>query len=160
MTVKSSAALLAFRVAPDQELCVFIGHMGGPFWANRDDGGWSIPKGEYDSQTEEPMDVARREFSEEIGVPPPTGKVIDLGVCVQPSGKRIQTFAVQASDKLRFVGSNEFELEWPPRSGIIRKFPEIDRAQWFTLTQARRKVVPGQVPILDALAHTLENRGS
>ncbi len=153
--MRFSAALLAFHQAPDEPLAVFLGHMGGPLWARRDDGGWSIPKGEYDPEHEDPAAAARREFAEEIGVPAPEGDPLDLGVHVQPGGKRIRTFAVPAQPSLRFVMSNHFQLEWPRRSGILRSFPEIDQARWFGLPQARRKVVGGQVAILDALAATL-----
>ena len=155
MVARTSAALLAYRIDPAAGLVVFIGHMGGPFWARTDDGGWSIPKGEYEAGAEDAAQAARREFAEEIGVPPPTGKLIDLGVHPQPSGKRIRAFAVAADDRLVFVRSNEFELQWPRGSGVTRSFPEIDRAAWFPLAQARRKVVPGQVPILDDLARAV-----
>ena len=135
---------------------VFLGHMGGPFWARRDAGGWSIPKGEYDPQTEDALAAALREFAEEIGAPAPVGEPIDLGVHAQPSGKRVQAYAVPADPELRFVASNTFEMEWPRGSGQVQAFPEIDRAQWFALVAARHKVVNGQVPILDTLAERLE----
>ena len=134
------------------------GTWGGPFWESKDDGGWSIQKGEYDAASEVPMEAARREFAEEIGVPAPDGDLIDLGVHAQPSGKRIRCFAVAAQDSLRFVASNEFALEWPLGSGIVRSFPEIDRAEWFALADAARKLVPGQVPILRALTDCLQVR--
>ncbi len=151
MAARTSAALLAYRHGGDG-LRVFIGHMGGPFWARRDAGGWSIPKGEVEPGEAELLAVARREFAEEIGTPAPEGEVLDLGVFVQPSGKRIHVFAVRAEQPLAFVASNAFELEWPRGSGRIQAFPEIDRAQWFAVAEARGKVVAGQVPILDALA--------
>jgi predicted NUDIX family NTP pyrophosphohydrolase len=158
---RTSAALLAYLLddGPDPArppgLSVFLGHMGGPFWAHKDEGAWSIPKGEFDASAESPADAARREFLEEIGVAPPDGPVADLGAWVQPSGKRVHAFAVRAHERLEFVASNEFELEWPRGSGRIRSFPEIDRAEWFPLDLARRKVVGGQVPILDALARAV-----
>lgn len=154
MAAKTSAALLAYRYEADS-LQVFLGHMGGPFWQHRDDGGWSIPKGEYDAAREQPEAVAAREFAEEIGVAAPDGNLLDLGVFRQPSGKRIQAYAVRAHDSLRYLASNTFDLEWPPRSGRVVAFPEIDRAEWFPLDRARGKVVPGQIPILDALAGAL-----
>ncbi|MGB7981017.1 MAG: NUDIX domain-containing protein [Candidatus Nanopelagicales bacterium] len=157
--VRFSAALLAFHHVPDEPLAVFLGHMGGPLWARRDDGGWSIPKGEYDPDSEDPATAARREFAEEIGVPAPAGAQIDLGVHVQPGGKRVRTFAVPAPLSLRFVMSNHFQMEWPRRSGILRSFPEIDQARWFALRDARRKVVGGQVAILDALELVLAEGG-
>lgn len=153
---RTSAAHLAFHRADSGELRVFLGHMGGPFWESKDDGGWSIPKGEFDAAAEDPMEAARREFAEEIGVPAPDGDLIDLGVHVQPSGKRIRCFAVAAPESVRYVASNEFTLEWPRGSGIVRSYPEIDRAEWFPLAEARRKLVPGQVPILQALADALQ----
>ena len=132
--------------------------MGGPFWARRDLGGWSIPKGEFDPAGEDPLIAALREFVEEIGVPAPTGTPIDLGVHVQRGGKRVHAFAVEADPTLAFLASNTFPLEWPRGSGRIQQFPEIDRAQWFELDEARRRVVSGQVPILDALAARLAAR--
>jgi predicted NUDIX family NTP pyrophosphohydrolase len=151
MVERTSAALLAYCDGQDG-LMVFLGHMGGPYWARKDDGGWSIPKGEYEAADEAPWDVARREFTEEIGVPPPPGDPMDLGEFRQPSGKRIRAYAVAADPSIAYVASNTFDLEWPRGSGRITAFPEIDRADWFPLEQARRKVVPGQVAILDALA--------
>jgi predicted NUDIX family NTP pyrophosphohydrolase len=154
MAAKTSAALLAYRFEAGS-LQVFLGHMGGPLWQHKDDGGWSIPKGEYDVAREQPRDVAHREFAEEIGVAAPEGDMLDLGVFVQPSGKRIQAYAVRADAPLGYVVSNTFDLEWPRGSGRITAFPEIDRAEWFPLEQARTKVVKGQIPVLDALADAL-----
>lgn len=151
MTFRHSAALLAYRIERPAGLQVFLGHMGGPFWESRDDGGWSIPKGEFDPDSETPIDAARREFAEEIGAPAPGGTNIDLGVHVQSSGKRIYAFAVIATTTLAFVRSNTFDLEWPNGSGRVEKFPELDRADWFDQDIARRKLVAGQVSILDTL---------
>jgi predicted NUDIX family NTP pyrophosphohydrolase len=152
MAVATSAGLLAYDIRPAGVVRVFLGHMGGPFWARRDEGSWSIPKGEYDAATEEPLAVARREFGEEIGVPAPSGPVLDLGEWRQRSGKRLRVFAVATDEPtLRFVGSNTFELEWPRGSGRIGVYPEIDRAEWRTVDEARRLVVAGQAPVLDAL---------
>jgi predicted NUDIX family NTP pyrophosphohydrolase len=145
----SAALLLHRRGAAGPE--VFLGHMGGPFWGHRDEGAWSIPKGLYDPALEDPLDAARREFAEEIGIVAPGGEVVDLGEFVQPSGKRVRTFAQEVHEPVAFVGSNYFELEWPRGSGVIAAFPEIDRADWFPIDAARAKVVGGQVPILDAL---------
>jgi predicted NUDIX family NTP pyrophosphohydrolase len=152
---KTSAGLLPYRLSAAGDLSVFIAHMGGPFWARRDLGGWSIVKGEYDAATEAPREVARREFAEEIGAPAPTGAWLDLGACRQPSGKVITAYAVAAGPELAFVASNEFELEWPRGSGRLRRFPEVDRAQWWPLPVARDKLVSGQAPILDRLAQRL-----
>lgn len=146
----TSAALLLHRRGPSG-IEVFLGHMGGPFWEQRDEGAWSIPKGLFDADHEDPLAAARREFAEEIGVEAPEGEVIDLGEFVQPSGKRVRAFAQQVDAPLEFVASNHFELEWPRGSGQLRSFPEIDRAQWFTIEVARTKVVGGQVAVLDAL---------
>lgn len=154
----SSAALLLHRVGP-AGLEVFLGHMGGPFWAHREDGAWSIPKGLFDAAQEDPLGAARREFAEEIGVPPPQGEAVDLGVFVQPSGKRVHAFAQLVDVPVEFVASNHFDLEWPRGSGLIGSFPEIDRAQWFSVDVARRKVVGGQVPILDALQRSASGAG-
>lgn len=153
-----SAALLVHRGAgPGLE--VFLGHMGGPYWARKDDGAWSIPKGEFDPALEDPLAAARREFAEEIGVPGPAGEVLDLGSHLQRSGKLVHAFAVPADGPLAFVASNTFLLVWPRWSGRQVEFPEIDRAEWFALPAARRKVVRGQVPILDALVERLGEQG-
>ena len=158
MPARTSAALLAFNRAESGEVRVFLGHMGGPYWEAKDAGGWSIPKGEYDAAAEDPVEAARREFAEEIGVPAPDGALIDLGVHRQRSGKEIRCFAVAAPESVRYVASNEFTLEWPRNSGIVRSYPEIDRAGWFPLAEASRKLVSGQVPILKALADVLHPR--
>lgn len=145
-----SAALLVYQVgggAPE----VFLGHMGGPFWARRDAGAWSLPKGLFAPGVEDPADAARREFAEEVGVPWERPLTF-LGEFRQPSGKVLAVFASEATEPLAFVASNEFEMEWPRGSGRMRRFPEIDRAQWFTLSEARERVTRGQVPVLDAFA--------
>lgn len=155
MAHRVSAGLVAFHVDADGVIHVFLGHMGGPYWARRDLGGWSIPKGEFDPLVEPAAVAARREFAEEIGVAAPDGPELDLGTHVQPSGKRVVALAVRAGPDLAYVRSNEFLLEWPPRSGVRVLVPEIDRAAWFPLDRARSRVVPGQVPILDALERAL-----
>jgi predicted NUDIX family NTP pyrophosphohydrolase len=133
------------------ELLVFLAHMGGPFWAPKDAGAWSIPKGEFDANREDPADAAGREFAEEIGLPPPQRPWIGLGSFPQSSGKVITAYAAQAQPDLQFRASNEFEMEWPRGSGRVRSFPEVDTAQWFDVPTATVKLVPGQVRILDAL---------
>ncbi|MFT3876180.1 MAG: NUDIX domain-containing protein [Propioniciclava sp.] len=145
-----SAGLLPFTVG-DAGVQVFIVHMGGPFWGHRDRGGWSLAKGMYIPGDEAPEDAARREFGEEVGVPAPEGELIDLGEVRLSSGKRVHGFAVEASPDLAFVASNTFEVEWPRRSGRYRTYPEVDRAGWFSLDEARTKLTLGQVPLLDAL---------
>lgn len=145
-----SAALLVYDDSAGG-LRVFLCHMGGPFWAKKDDGGWSIPKGLYDPAVERPEDAARREFAEEVGLAAPAGGMTGLGEVRQRSGKIIRAFAVRGDPSLTFVTSNTFTMEWPPRSGRQQEFPEIDRAAWFTVVEARNKLVAGQVPFLDAL---------
>jgi predicted NUDIX family NTP pyrophosphohydrolase len=144
-----SAGLLLYRVT-DEVVEVLIAHPGGPFWARRDDGAWSIPKGEY-TDGEDPWAAARREFTEEIGVEPPAGDRTDFGAIKQPSGKILTVFAVPGDLDADHIRSNTFELEWPRDSGTMRDFPEIDRAGWFPVAQARVKLLTGHVPFLDRL---------
>ncbi len=124
--------------------------MGGPFWARKDEGAWSIPKGEL-SAGEEPLAGARREFLEELGHPAPEGRVLELGEIVQRAGKRVIAFAVEADFDPASLQPGTFELEWPPRSGRTQSFPEIDRVAWFHLETAKAKVVKGQVALLERL---------
>ena len=152
MAVHSAALLLHRRVDSAPE--VFLGHMGGPFWARKDAGAWSIPKGEFDPETEDAADAARREFAEDIGVPW-EGPVVALGDFRQPSGKGLVVHVAPVEGPLEFVVSNEFTVEWPRGSGRMQSFPEIDRAGWFDLAQAQEMVVRGQVPVLEALARHL-----
>jgi predicted NUDIX family NTP pyrophosphohydrolase len=151
-----SAGLLLYRVrdgAPE----VLLGHMGGPFWARKDERAWSIPKGEY-GDDEDPLAAARREFVEETGSPPPDGEAVPLGEVRQSGGKRVVAWALEGDLDPATVRSNTFVMEWPPRSGRQQEFPEIDRAAWFDLDAARRKVVKGQVALLDALEQLLALR--
>ncbi len=129
---------------------VLIGHPGGPFWAGKDDGVWSIPKGEY-SSGEDPWEVARREFAEEIGQPAPGGPVLDLGVAKQPSGKMLTVFAVAADLDVSEIRSNTFTMEWPKGSGRMREFPELDRAAWLPAELAEAKLLKGQRVFLSRL---------
>lgn len=146
---KTSAGLLPFRFS-DGSLEVLLAHMGGPFWAAKDDGAWSIVKGEYDDR-EEPYAAARREFEEETGSPPPPGEPLDLGEVRQSSGKRVIAWAIEGEfDPDRLV-SNTFAIEWPRGSGAQREFPEIDRVAWFDCDTAGRKLVRGQAALIDAL---------
>lgn len=146
---KSSAGILLHRVI-DGRLEVLLGHMGGPYWANKDEGAWSIPKGEYEPG-EVPLDVARREFEEEFGVPVPDGEVVSLGEIRQAGGKHVVAWAVAGDLDADAVVSNTFEIEWPPRSGRLQEFPEIDRAAWFDLEIARAKIITAQRQFLDRL---------
>lgn len=155
---KLSAGLLLYRVV-DGGLDVLIAHPGGPFWARKDDGAWSIPKGEYDTG-EDPWTVARREFEEELGKAVPDGPRIDLAPLKQPSGKIVTVFAVRADLDLDGAHSNTFTLEWPKGSGNLREFPEIDRVDWFPIAQARSKLLKGQRPLLDQLVSAVEADGS
>jgi predicted NUDIX family NTP pyrophosphohydrolase len=150
VTGKRSAGILLFRQA-DTEVEVLLGHMGGPFWARKDDGGWSLPKGEYEPD-EAPEAAARREFQEELGVPVPDGDFLPLGDVKQSGGKVVTVWAVESDfDPAVFVPGT-FEMEWPRGSGKLQEFPEIDRVAWFGLDQAREKLVKGQRPFLDRLA--------
>jgi len=128
--------------------------MGGPFWARKDAAGWSIPKGEA-AEGEELLDVARREFAEELGSPAPATELLDLGELRVTSGKLLTVWAAEGDLDADACVSNTFPLEWPPRSGRVQEFPEIDRAAWFTLDAAREKLVRGQVPFLDRLVQRL-----
>lgn len=147
---KRSAGLLLYR-RTGGGLEVLLVHPGGPFWAKKDDGAWSIPKGEYEPD-EDPLQVAVGEFEEEIGVaPPPVDAAVSLGEAPQPSGKLVSAWALEGDLEIDEVHSNTFPMEWPPRSGKIREFPEVDRAEWFDLETARRKLLNGQVAFLDRL---------
>jgi predicted NUDIX family NTP pyrophosphohydrolase len=150
---KLSAGLLLYH-AEDDSVEVLIGHPGGPFWARKDDGAWSIPKGEY-LEGEDPWQVAQREFEEEIGMPPPKGPRTELGTIKQPSGKVLTVFAVAGTLDVTDAHSNTFELEWPKGSGRIRSFPEIDRVGWFAIPAARTKLLKGHVAFLDRLLQHL-----
>ncbi|RZQ62224.1 NUDIX domain-containing protein [Amycolatopsis suaedae] len=152
MTGKRSAGILLYRTTTGRTE-VLLGHMGGPFWARKDDGAWSIPKGEYESG-EQPQAAARREFTEELGLPVPDGELVDLGE-VRQSGKTVTVWALHGDLDPADVVPGTFDLEWPPRSGRIQRFPEIDRAAWFDLTAAETKLVKGQRPFLARLAEWL-----
>jgi predicted NUDIX family NTP pyrophosphohydrolase len=153
---KASAGILVYRRGGDGGLEVLLAHPGGPYWKTKDDGAWSIPKGEIDDPGEEPLAVARREFEEELGSPPPeTSHALPLGEVRQASGKTVTAWAVEGDLDVSRITSNTFEMEWPPRSGKKQAFPEIDRAGWFTIEEARRKLIAGQVAFLDRLGETL-----
>jgi len=148
--VKRSAGIVLFRRLDSGVVEVFLGHMGGPYWARKDVGAWTIPKGEIESG-DEPLVVARREFCEEIGSPVPSGDLIDLGEVRQAGGKTVLAWAVEGDLDASAIVSNTFELEWPPKSGRMQSFPEIDRADWFDLATAAEKIVVGQRTFLDRL---------
>ena len=150
-----SAGILLHRPGPGGPE-VLLGHMGGPFWARKDDGAWSLPKGEH-GPDDDPLAAAVREFTEELGTPPPPGSPVPLGTVRQPSGKRLTVFALAGDLDATTIVSNTFTVEWPRGSGRLREYPEIDRAAWFGLDDARRAVVRGQVPFLDRLMHVLQS---
>jgi predicted NUDIX family NTP pyrophosphohydrolase len=146
--------LLLFRHRAGRREVLLV-HPGGPFWEKRDEGAWSIPKGEIDVG-EEPLDVARREFEEELGLSPPDGVLAALGSVRQAGGKVVRAWTVEADFDLSRFRSNTFEMEWPPRSGRRQEFPEVDRAEWFDVDVARRKILPAQAAFLDRLEKTGE----
>lgn len=148
-----SAGILVFRRGP-AGVEVLLGHMGGPFWVSRDARAWSIPKGEHEPD-EAPLDAAKREFEEELGLPAPAGEFVALGEVTQRSGKVVTVWAVEANLDPADVRPGTFELEWPRRSGRIQKFPEIDRVAWFDLETARSKVVAAQEQFIDRLTDHL-----
>ena len=148
-----SAGVLLYRVR-DGVVEVLIAHPGGPFWARKDAGVWSVPKGEHDP-AESAWDAAAREFAEEIGVPAPAGAWLELGQVRQRGGKVVTAFAVEATASLSYAASNLVELEWPRGSGRVLSFPEVDRAQWMPLEPARRRLVAAQAPLLDRLVTAL-----
>lgn len=133
---------------------VLLVHPGGPLWAKRDAGAWSIPKGEYEPG-EDPLACAMREFEEELGIAPPAASPIDLGSVRQSGGKLVTAWAVQGDLDPANIRSNNFSMEWPPRSGEMREFPEIDRAQWFSAAEARNKLLPAQAAFVDRLVESL-----
>ena len=153
----TSAGLVVFRVR-ERQLEVLLAHMGGPYWAGRDERAWSIPKGELDGG-EDPLAAARREFREELGHAPPDGPVLELGEIRQRGGKRVVAFAIEGDFDPAQLRPGTFELEWPPRSGRSQAFPEVDRVAWFELALAERKIVQGQVALLDRLAAAHAQRG-
>lgn len=153
-----SAGILLYRLAGNGGAAeVLIAHMGGPYWASKDAAAWSIPKGEFDPDEEGALDAARREFREELGVDPPQTGFAELGTFAYSSGKKVVVFV---ADGAGFEASGfvfgEFELEWPPRSGRMQRFPEVDRAEWVALERAHELLAKGQRPALTALASHLE----
>ena len=149
MPVRRSAGLLVYRLR-DGAVEVFLVHPGGPFWRNRDDGAWSLPKGEY-AEDEDPLAAAVREFGEETGMTI-TGEFQPLQPVRQAGGKIVTAWAIAGDFDAGAIRSNSFTMEWPPKSGSMRVFPEVDRAAWFSLDQARSKLLAGQRPLVDELA--------
>lgn len=153
----TSAALIVFRVR-EGALEVLLGHMGGPYWARKDEGAWSIPKGEL-AEDEDALAGALREYAEETGHPPPAGPIVELGEIRQRAGKRVVAFAVEGDFDPERLDPGTFELEWPPRSGRRHEFPEIDRVAWLDLATAKRKIVKGQAALLDRLTEVTFAQG-
>jgi predicted NUDIX family NTP pyrophosphohydrolase len=145
-----SAGLLVFRHT-GHGVEVLLGHMGGPFFARRDAGAWTVPKGEY-APSEPAWEAARREFREELGVPPPDGEAVPLGEVRQSGGKTVTVWAVEADLDPATVVPGTFTMEWPPKSGRMQEFPELDRVEWFTLDRAGEVIVTAQTAFLDRLA--------
>ena len=145
---RTSAAILPYRINAGR-LEVFLVHPGGPFWARKDFGAWSLAKGEFEPP-EDPLDAARREFREETGFEVPDS-LIPLEPRKQPSGKTIYAWATEAAYDPASIRSNSFQMEWPKGSGTLREFPEVDRAAWFDIEEARKRALPGQVTFLDQL---------
>jgi predicted NUDIX family NTP pyrophosphohydrolase len=152
---KRSAGILMYKRTDDGPLVLLV-HPGGPYWARKDLGAWSVPKGEYD-ETEDPLCAAIREFAEETGMEP-DGDFRPLGELIQPGRKVVAAWAVEGDLDPRALRSNTFEIEWPPRSGRRQSFPEVDRAEWFTVAQARQKILPGQAGFIDRLLDLQRDR--
>lgn len=150
MVAKRSAGIVLYRRSAGG-VEVLLGHMGGPFWARKDAGAWSIPKGECEP-AEEALAAARREFQEELGLPVPDGELVELGEVKQSGGKVVTAWALAGDLDPALVVPGTFEMEWPRGSGKVKAFPEIDRAEWFDLGAAEDKIVAGQRPLLGRLA--------
>ncbi|GAA2792438.1 NUDIX domain-containing protein [Saccharopolyspora taberi] len=149
---KRSAGIVLFRIRDGLE--VLLVHPGGPFWKNKDDGAWSVPKGEHDD-AEDPRAAALREFREETGTDLSGADLVELGAVRQKSGKVVTAFAAEGDFDPELLTSNVFEMQWPPRSGRTQQFPEVDRAGWFDADTARRKLVPAQAELIDRLERFL-----
>jgi predicted NUDIX family NTP pyrophosphohydrolase len=153
---RRSAGILLYRQSGEEPEVLLV-HPGGPFWARKDEGAWSIPKGEY-ADDEDPRAAALREFEEELGTAPPAGAdaLVDLGEVKQRSGKVVTAYALEGDLDASAIASNTFEMEWPPRSGRTEEFPEVDRAGWFGPAEARAKLVPAQAELVDRLLERLK----
>jgi predicted NUDIX family NTP pyrophosphohydrolase len=153
--MKQSAGFLLFRIK-DKLLQVLLVHPGGPFWKNKDEGAWSIPKGEF-ADNEDPLEAAKRELEEETGMKA-KGSFIKLPVIKQKSGKWVHAWAIETDLDPATIKSNEFEIEWPPKSGKKQSFPEIDKAEWFDVEQAKRKINASQSQLVDELQSIIDDR--
>ncbi len=154
MAAKRSAGIVLFRTG-DEGLEVLLVHPGGPFWARKDHGAWSIPKGEHDDG-EDALACALREFEEEIGSAPAPGELVELGEVRQKAGKVVTAWALEGDVDPATVRSNTFTMQWPPRSGQMKEFPEVDRAEWFSLEAARARINPAQAAFLDRLTERFQ----
>jgi len=154
MAHKKTAGLLLYRIR-DSAVEVFLVHPGGPFWAKKDEGAWSIPKGEF-ADDEQPLSAATREFQEETGFSM-EGNLMALAPLKQRSGKLVYAWALEGDCDAGAIKSNLFSMEWPPRSGKRQEYPEVDRASWFTLESAKRRIVPGQIAFLEELQQMLDS---
>ena len=152
--VKHSAGILMYRFREDSPE-VFLVHPGGPFWAKKDEGAWSIPKGEFNIDTEDPLDAAKREFKEETGFAL-EGDFLPLDTLKQSSMKIVHAWAVAGDCDAAKIKSNTFTMEWPPRSGKQQEFPEVDRAEWFDIETAKIKILKGQTAFIDRLSEELK----
>jgi predicted NUDIX family NTP pyrophosphohydrolase len=152
----TSAGILLYRRG-EAGLEVLIGHMGGPYWEHKDEAAWSIPKGGM-KEGENTLEVAKREFEEELGSPPPEEPYLELGEVRQASGKRVIVFAAEGDLDAEGIRSNSFEMEWPRSSGQLGEFPEIDRAVWLAPAEAREKLIPAQAPFLERLEQALAGK--
>ena len=150
--MKKSAGILLYR--NHKEVEVFLVHPGGPFWKNKDDGAWSIPKGEYNDD-EDPLEAAKREFKEETGIDI-DGDFIELEPVKQKGGKMVQAWALEKNISADAIDSNTFSMEWPPKSGKMQQFPEVDKAKWCTMDEARKKINPSQAALLEQLVLRLK----
>jgi predicted NUDIX family NTP pyrophosphohydrolase len=165
MVLRQSAGILLYRrLSTDGGVEVLLAHPGGPFFAQRDEGHWTLPKGEPDAIDEDLLAVARREFAEEVGIPAPAGapdgaEPIALGSIVQKGGKVVHAWAIEGDLDPAAAVSNGFEMEWPPRSGRRQTFPEIDRVAWFEPGEARRRLKATQIPFVDRLVESLAGAG-
>jgi len=153
MAKKMSAGILMYRLS-NSDLEVFLVHPGGPYWARKDEGSWSIPKGEFE-EGDDPFETAKREFYEETGIEI-SGRFLQLMPVKQPSGKVIYAWAVEGDIDVATVKSNTFTMEWPPRSGIQQEFPEVDKGEWFKISKAYEKILPGQRGFLDQLRNLVD----
>ncbi|URM92386.1 NUDIX domain-containing protein [Streptomyces sp. MRC013] len=158
MAVRRSAGLLVFRTSGGR-LEVLVAHMGGPYWAARDAGAWTVPKGEY-AQGETALAAARREFTEELGLPVPDGEPVPLGEARQAGGKVVTVWAVEGDLDPELVVPGTFTMEWPRGSGVVRTFPEVDRVEWCAPREAVERLVAGQRVFVERLVEHVRGRGS